>query len=54
MKLFVTGGTGFLGRAVVAEAIAAGHEVRALVRDPGRKLPGAELVAGSLSDMDAV
>jgi len=32
MKLLVTGATGFLGRAVVAEALARGHEVRALAR----------------------
>ena len=31
-KIFVTGGTGFVGRHVVAEAIARGHEVVALVR----------------------
>lgn len=36
MILFVTGAGGFLGRAVVDAARAAGHDVRALVRDPAR------------------
>ena len=34
MKLFVTGGTGFIGSHFVKQALAAGHEVRAL-RRPG-------------------
>lgn len=34
MKLFVTGANGFLGRHVVAEAIAQGHDVIAMVRSP--------------------
>ncbi len=32
MKLLVTGANGFLGRRVVAAALAAGHDVRALIR----------------------
>ncbi len=32
MKVFITGSTGFVGRHVVAEAIARGHEVVAMVR----------------------
>ena len=39
MKLFVTGGTGFLGRAVVEACLAAGHEVDAMVRSARSKLP---------------
>ena len=35
MKLLVTGATGFLGRYVVAEALARGHTVRAVVRPAG-------------------
>lgn len=36
MKVFVTGGTGFVGREVLRQLVAAGHGVRVLVR------PGAE------------
>lgn len=54
MRCFVTGGTGFVGGAVVRRLLAAGHHVRALVR-PGtntRQLDGLEVerVAGDLSD----
>jgi uncharacterized protein YbjT (DUF2867 family) len=33
LKLFITGGTGFIGRAVVRTAISLGHQVTTLVRD---------------------
>lgn len=36
MRLFVTGGTGFVGSHFVAEALARGHAVRALRRPGGR------------------
>ena len=39
MKLLVTGAGGFLGRFVVREAVARGHEVHALVRRPPAEPP---------------
>lgn len=47
-RVFITGGTGYLGRALVGELLARGHEVRALVRRGSEvKLPaGCEAVAG--------
>ena len=50
MKVLVTGAGGFLGRAVVAAAARAGHEVVAMVRpaSAGRASPGSEEVAGDL------
>lgn len=41
MIIAVTGGTGFLGAAVLRAALAAGHRVRALTRRP--QLPGPQL-----------
>lgn len=51
----MTGGTGFVGRHVVARLRAAGFAVRALARDPARaaanaELSGAELVAGDAAE----
>lgn len=58
MNAFVTGGTGFVGSAVIRRLLAEGHTVRALVR-PGtdtRMLEGlpVERVAGSLADAKAL
>lgn len=36
MRIYVTGATGYLGRALCRRLVADGHEVRALVRDPER------------------
>lgn len=35
MKLFITGGTGYIGQSVARKAISLGHEVTALVRQEG-------------------
>jgi len=53
VKLFVTGGAGFLGRRICAAAVAAGHDVVVMSRHPERVrgLPdGVSLVAGELTD----
>lgn len=40
MRIFLTGGTGYVGRAIVAECVRQGHDVVCLVRQ-GRQLPPA-------------
>ena len=55
MKVFITGGTGFIGSAVIRKLLADGHEVRALVRTGAntRMLDGLPVarVSGDLSDI---
>nr|WP_269142214.1 NAD(P)-dependent oxidoreductase [Sphingomonas sp. IC-11] len=46
----LTGGTGFVGRATIEAALAAGHEVRALTRRPQPARDGVTWVAGALDD----
>ncbi len=52
MKVFLTGGTGYLGGRVARALLDAGHRVTALVRDPARAVSlvgaGAELAEGEL------
>ena len=49
MIVLVTGASGFLGRAVASELLAAGHEVRTLQRNPSQ-VPGVSDVLGSITD----
>ncbi|QUW20245.1 NAD-dependent epimerase/dehydratase family protein [Agrococcus sp. Marseille-Q4369] len=51
--IVVTGASGFLGRAVAAELVAAGHEVRTFQRRPSQ-VPGATDVLGSVTDASLV
>jgi uncharacterized protein YbjT (DUF2867 family) len=52
MNIFVTGGTGYVGRALIPELLARSHNVRALTRKPSAaKLPsGCEPVFGNALD----
>jgi dihydroflavonol-4-reductase len=58
VKVFVTGGTGFIGGEVVRRLRERGEEVVCLVRDPGKgealAALGCELVAGDLGDAAAI
>jgi len=58
MKVFVTGGTGFIGGHVVRMLLGRGDEVTALVRSPAKgsalRHQGAELVEGDLSDRTVI
>lgn len=57
--IFVTGGTGFLGRHLVPTLCRAGHSVRVLARQPDAhpwltRLPRVEVVPGDVRDGDSV
>ncbi|WP_236796085.1 SDR family oxidoreductase [Amycolatopsis sp. GM8] len=58
MRVFVTGGTGLIGSAVVAELLGNGHTVLALVRsDASAQVAaqaGAESLRGTLADLDVL
>ena len=57
-RAFVTGATGFLGRSIVEELVAAGRPVRALARSDAAAQRliaiGAEPVRGDLRDRSAL
>jgi 2-alkyl-3-oxoalkanoate reductase len=59
MKVLVTGGTGFTGKALVRRMLDEGHQVVALDNKEGHKTAeirdwGAEVVIGTVTDMDTV
>ena len=66
MKLALFGATGGVGREVLSQAVAAGHAVRAVVRNPSKlsagvdvirqdlATPDVEVLAAALRDVDAV
>ncbi len=52
--LAITGGTGFVGSAVIDRALQQGFEVRALARKPQPVRAGVEWITGTLADDDAL
>lgn len=52
--LAITGGTGFVGGALIRHATAAGHRIRALARRPQPDRAGVEWIAGALDDPAAL
>ncbi|GAA4103366.1 SDR family oxidoreductase [Nonomuraea soli] len=58
MHVFITGGTGLIGSAVVAELLSAGHTVAALARSEASasraEAAGASVLRGALTDLETL
>lgn len=54
MIIAITGGTGFVGRYTIDQALSAGHQVRVLTRQPQRKRDGIAWIEGALDDAPAL
>ena len=59
MKVFLTGGTGFIGSHVAVELLRRNHQVRILARNPDKvpslaRMPGVEMVPGTMGDADGL
>ncbi len=58
MKYFITGATGFVGGEIVRQLVKAGHEVRAVVRDPQKAQwmneLGIKLYKGDVTDKESM
>ena len=60
MKIFLTGGTGFIGRPLTQKLLSRGWEVKALVRNPNSDKSkeiqtfGAQLIKGDINDIDSM
>jgi UDP-glucose 4-epimerase len=59
MRVFLTGGTGYIGSSVATELLGAGHQVTILARNPSKVLdfvqnPGVTFIKGSLDDLDLI
>ncbi len=59
MKIFLTGGTGFIGSYVAKALSDAGHEILILARNPNKvpalhKLPGISMIEGEINDYSAI
>lgn len=54
MTIAVTGGTGFVGQALLDAALAQGRDVQALARRPQDKRKGVKWIAGDLGDKRAL
>ena len=50
MTIAITGGTGFVGQALIDLALARGHSVRALARKEQAARDGVEWIAGDLGN----